>query len=169
MLNYFNTTGEAWVAAGSAAPARYFTDRAGTPDRQQPLLRARRRRRGAAPPTVSLTRQQSKIVTAINTLDADIVSWRRSRTRSSSVSHRDDALAALVTALNTAAGSTRWAYAPSPSAADLPPVADQDVIRNAFIYDPSTVQRVGASKVLVEQRPVRQRPRAAGPGVQGGR
>ena len=32
-------------------------------------------------------------------------------------------------------------------------MAEQDVIRNAFIYDPSTVQRVGASKVLVDSAP----------------
>ena len=38
---------------------------------------------------------------------------------------------------------------PSPAAADLPPLAEQDVIRNALIYKPATVIPVGASKVLV--------------------
>ena len=62
---------------------------------------------------------------------------------------RDDAVSKLVDALNAAAGTTRWAFVPSPSAADLPDLAEQDVIRTAFIYDPSTVALVGASKVLV--------------------
>ena len=43
------------------------------------------------------------------------------------------------------------------------------MIRNAFIYDPSTVQRVGRLEGAARQRRLRQRPRAAGPGVQGGR
>ena len=33
----------------------------------------------------------------------------------------------------------RWAFAPSPAAADLPPTAEQDVIRTAFIYKPADV------------------------------
>ncbi|MEJ7561280.1 MAG: 5'-nucleotidase C-terminal domain-containing protein, partial [Ilumatobacteraceae bacterium] len=61
---------------------------------------------------------------------------------------RDDALNDLVTALNAAAGETRWAFAPTPPPAELPEVAEQDVIRNAFIYDPATVELVGESDVL---------------------
>ena len=63
----------------------------------------------------------------------------------------------------------KWAFAPSPTGADLPPLAEQDVIRTGFIYKPATVAPVGASKVLVGSARVRQRPRAAGPGVQEGR
>src|SRR4029078_10169291 len=46
---------------------------------------------------------------------------------------------------------TRWAFAPSPSAADLPPLAQQDVIRTAFIYNPAKVSLVGASRVPAAQ------------------
>jgi predicted extracellular nuclease len=66
-------------------------------------------------------------------------------------SDRDDALESLVNALNADAGTTRWAYAPSPAPADLPPTAEQDVIRTGFIYNPNTVQLVGPSKVLSDQ------------------
>jgi len=61
---------------------------------------------------------------------------------------RDAALAGLVDALNAAAGSTVWAYVPSPPADKLPPLADQDVIRTAFIYKPAEVALVGQSQVL---------------------
>ncbi len=83
-------------------------------------------------------------------MDADIVSLEEiENSVALGEADRDDAMSSLVTALNTAAGSTRWAYAPSPAAADLPDLAEQDVIRTAFIYNPSTVELVGASKVLV--------------------
>ena len=49
---------------------------------------------------------------------------------------RDAALAALTEALNEAAGAGTWAYVPSPDASALPPTADQDFIRTAFIYKP---------------------------------
>ena len=89
----------------------------------------------------NLRRQQAKIVTAINTLDADIVSLeeiensvavrrgprRRARQARRRPQRRD-------------AGTTRWAFVPSPAAADLPPTAEQDVIRTAFIYNPATVE-----------------------------
>ena len=42
---------------------------------------------------------------------------------------------------------------PSPSAADLPDLAEQDVIRTAFIYDPAPSRSVGASKVLSAKPP----------------
>src|SRR5699024_12396332 len=58
----------------------------------------------------------------------------------------DLALAGLVDALNDAAGQERWAYAPSP--ADLPALAEQDVIRTAFIYNPATVELADESVVL---------------------
>ncbi len=57
---------------------------------------------------------------------------------------------ALVAALNADAGITRWRFAPVPPASELPDAADQDVIRTAFIFNPDTVTRVGASKVLAD-------------------
>lgn len=152
VLNYFNTTGTAFDdRAGTTCS--YFFDRTGedpvavnscTPDGP----------RGAAE-LGDFNRQQAKIVRAINTLDADIVSLEEIENSVKLVgeTNRDDAVSALVSALNTAAGSRRWAYAPSPAAADLPTLAEQDVIRNAFIYDPTTVSPVGASKVLVGSAP----------------
>ncbi|MEJ7720718.1 MAG: hypothetical protein WKF58_09845 [Ilumatobacteraceae bacterium] len=99
---------------------------------------------------MSFQRQQQKIVNAINTMDADIVSLEEieNSVKLLTETDRDDALNDLVTALNAAAGETRWAFAPTPPAAELPTVAEQDVIRNAFIYDPATVELVGESDVL---------------------
>jgi 5'-nucleotidase len=57
-----------------------------------------------------------------------------------------------VTALNTTAGITRWAFAPSPRP-DLRTSAEQDVIRTAFIFNPDTVTSVGQSEVLVGRPP----------------
>ena len=151
VLNYFNTTGEAWVAGGAGRSCSYFSDRQGnrvtvnscTPDGP----------RGAAQAD-DLQRQQDKIVTAINALDSDIVSLEEiENSVKLGESDRDDAVSALVSALNTAAGTERWAFVASPPAAQLPALAEQDVIRTAFIYDPSTVQPVGPSKVLVGSAP----------------
>jgi len=87
----------------------------------------------------------------INTIDADVMSLEEIENSVQFGKDRDDALSKLVDALNADAGYTRWAYAPSPAPADLPPTAEQDVIRTAFIYNPSTVQPVGPSKVLSDQ------------------
>jgi predicted extracellular nuclease len=144
VLNYFNTTGVAYAAAGGSCT--FYDDRDG--DHVTDKDCGPTGPRGAAEDE-DLVRQRDKIVTAINTLDADIVSLEEiENSVALGEADRDDALASLVGALNTAAGSTRWAFAPSPAAADLPPLAEQDVIRTAFIYDPQTVDLVGASKVL---------------------
>ncbi len=82
---------------------------------------------------------------AINTMDADIVSLEEieNSVKLLGETDRDDAVKQLVNALNTAAGSRRWAFAASPAAADLPALAEQDVIRTAFIYDPTVVAPSG--------------------------
>ena len=60
---------------------------------------------------------------------------------------------ALVAALNADAGITHAGGShPSRRRASCPPAADQDVIRTAFIFNPDTVTRVGASKVLARSR-----------------
>jgi predicted extracellular nuclease len=145
VLNYFNTTGADFVAAGGSCTfyddrdGNHVTDRSCTPNGP----------RGAAEAD-DLSRQQTKIVTAINKLGAGIVSLEEiENSVALGEADRDDALASLVAALNAAAGSPVWAYVPSPSAADLPPTAEQDVIRTAFIYKPAQVELVGPSKVLV--------------------
>ncbi len=141
VLNYFTTTGADAVAAG--ATCSFYDDRAGnhitvnTCD--NPGVR------GAAD-AVNLDRQQAKIVAAINALDADVVSLEEIENATIAGKPRDAAVAALVDALNAAAGSTRWAYAPSP--ATIP--AGEDVIRTAFIYNPNAVSLVGDSVISAD-------------------
>ena len=145
VLNFFNTTGADYVAAGGSCT--FYDDRDGnhvTDNTCNP-----NGPRGAAE-SDDLDRQRDKIVAAINTMDADIVSLEEvENSVALGEANRDDALSYLVDHLNAAAGSTRWAFVPSPDAADLPPTSEQDVIRTAFIYNPDTVQPVGPSKVLV--------------------
>ncbi|HEY1574540.1 MAG TPA: ExeM/NucH family extracellular endonuclease [Pseudonocardiaceae bacterium] len=146
--NYFPLTGEDYVAQGLGT-CSYFTDRqgnriavdtcTGTDGSPGP--------RGAAD-DVNFTRQQEKIVTGINRLGASIVSLEEIENSAKFGEPRDTALAGLVDALNTAAGSNVWAFVPSPSAADLPPLDGQDVIRTAMIYKPADVTPVGPSTVL---------------------
>ncbi|MEO6510271.1 MAG: ExeM/NucH family extracellular endonuclease, partial [Nocardioides sp.] len=97
----------------------------------------------------NLRRQRSKIVKSINALNADVVSLEELENSVQFGRNRDDAISKLVVALNADGGNNRWAYVPSPAAADLPPLAEQDVIRTGFIYNPAKVVPVGASKVLV--------------------
>jgi predicted extracellular nuclease len=147
VLNYFNTTGQAWVASGGGRTCSYFTDRERNPitvnscNPNGP--------RGAAR-AEDFARQQAKIVEAINTMDADVVSLEEiENSIALGETDRDDALSALVAALNADAGTQRWAFAASPAEATDPAnVSKQDVIRTAFIYDPSTVELVGESDIL---------------------
>ncbi len=146
--NYFPTTGEDYVAAGLGT-CTYYTDRqgnriavntcTGTDGSPGP--------RGAAD-DANFTRQQEKIVTGINRLGASIVSLEEIENSAKFGEPRDTALSGLVDALNAAAGSNVWAYVPSPSAANLPPLDEQDVIRTAMIYKPADVSLVGTSTVL---------------------
>ena len=162
VLNYFNTTGTDWVAAGHTCS--FYNDRTGDPVTDNTC--SANGPRGAAQssssqssggtdladPTADLERQRAKEVRAINTMDADILSLEEIENSSAlGESDRDDALKSLVDALNADAGTTRWAYAPSPAPTALPPLAEQDVIRTAFIYNPSKVALVGGSTVLSDQ------------------
>ncbi|KRC64594.1 hypothetical protein ASE12_07345 [Aeromicrobium sp. Root236] len=140
VLNYFTTTAADFVAGGGSCT--YYNDREGnhitantcSPDGP----------RGAADDT-NLERQQAKIVSAINTLDADVVSLEEIENSAAFGLDRDDALHHLVAALNTAAGSDRWAAVPSPATI---PANGEDVIRTAFIYQPAKVETVGTSTAL---------------------
>ncbi|GAA1150210.1 ExeM/NucH family extracellular endonuclease [Nocardioides aquiterrae] len=145
VLNYFNTTGVAYDAAHPGA-CTYYDDRDGNhvTDRDCGATGPR----GAAEDD-DLQRQRAKIVAAINELGASIVSLEEiENSVALGEPDRDDALASLVDALNAAAGAGTWAFVPSPAPEDLPPVAEQDVIRTAFIYRPATVTPVGGSEVL---------------------
>jgi predicted extracellular nuclease len=152
VLNYFPTTGEEYVRSGLGT-CTYYVDRAGTPITDNTCTGANGRDlgpRGAAT-TESLARQQAKIVKAVNGLGASIVSLEELENSIWFGKDRDYAIGVLVDALNQAAGPGTWAYAPSPSAAELPALADQDVIRTGFIYKPADVQLVGTSHVLHDQ------------------
>ena len=147
VLNYFPTTGADYEAAGLGT-CTYYNDRAGnhitvnncgTNESPGP--------RGAADDT-NLQRQQAKIVAAIDRLGASIVSLEEIENSVKFGLDRDYAVSTLVEALNADAGAGTWAYAPSPAAADLPTVTEQDVIRTAFIYKPADVTLVGPSRVL---------------------
>ena len=89
--------------------------------------------------------QQTKIVQAINTINADVVALEEieNPVASGVSTDRDGALKSLVNALNAAAGSEVWAYVPSPSTVP----ANEDVIRIAFIYKKATITPVGDSVI----------------------
>ncbi|MCD9198933.1 ExeM/NucH family extracellular endonuclease [Aeromicrobium wangtongii] len=142
VLNYFSTTAADFEKSGLGTCTTY-KDRAGNPVTANSCTN--NGPRGAAD-DANLERQQAKIVAAINTLDADVVSLEEIE-NSKAVdpkADRDEALATLVDALNGAAGKQRWAFVASP--ATVP--AAEDVIRTAFIYQPKIVAPVGASSIL---------------------
>lgn len=149
VLNYFTTTGEEWVAAGDGRTCTYYTDRDENRignNRCEP-----NGPRGAATEP-SFQRQQAKIVQAINGLGADIVGLEEleNSDKMPGSTSRDDAAAALVAALNAAAGAGTWAYVPSPAeASTAEAIAEQDVIRAGFIYKPARVAPVGESDLLL--------------------
>lgn len=88
--------------------------------------------------------QKSKIVAAINGLDADVVTLMEIENSIKLGKPVDTALADLVAGLNAAAGGDVWGYVPTPdSLADA--AATTDFITNAIIYRKATATPVGAS------------------------
>ena len=148
VLNFFPTTGEEFVGMGGGRTCSYFNDRAG--NRITNDTCAPNGPRGAAN-DANLVRQRNKIVAAINTADADIVSLEELENSVQFGKPRDFAINALVTALNADAGAGTWAAVPSPPPSGLPPLAEQDVIRSGFIYQPANVAPVGRSVVLADE------------------
>lgn len=135
VLNYFDDLGQ------DEAGCRAYPDMFGTP-----VATNNCQVRGAYTPA-AFADQKAKIVSAINGMDADVVALMEIE-NSAGITYkpgqpRDKALADLVAGLNRAAGTTRWAYVPSPTV--LPP--SEDVIRTAYIYDPNTVQLLGKSLI----------------------
>lgn len=135
VLNYFTTLGT--DEAGCAS----YNDRNGNP------LTTRNCNARGAYDQDSFQAQQDKLVSAINGLDAGVVSLEEIENSAAFGQDRDAALATLVAALNDDAGTDKWAYVPSP--AEVP--ADEDVIRTAFIYQPARVETVGESAILDDQ------------------
>ena len=145
VLNFFPTTGEEFVAS-SLGTCTYFNDRAGNPISNNNC--SPNGPRGAAN-AANLARQRDKIVAAINTADADIVSLEELENSVKFGKNRDFAINELVKALNAVAGPGTWAAVLSPAV--LPPTIEQDVIRNGFIYQPANVRLVGESVVLSDE------------------
>ncbi|WP_324649370.1 ExeM/NucH family extracellular endonuclease [Georgenia sp. H159] len=133
VLNFFTSLGI------DEAGCEYYPDRVGNPTTTD-FCEVR-----GAYDAENLARQTAKIVAAIIALDADVVALEEIENSIRFSDDRDAALAALVAALNAEAGDGAWAYVESP--ADLP--ADEDVIRNAFIYQTDAVAPVGESQILI--------------------
>lgn len=133
VLNYFPTTGD------NEPKCRAYNDREG-----KPVGSNRCKPRGAYN-QVNFERQQTKIVTAINKLDASVVALEEIESSDKFGKDRDWALENLVTALNDAAGEERWAFVPSPKS--IPETGD-DVIRTAYIYQKAEAKPAGDSVIL---------------------
>jgi predicted extracellular nuclease len=96
-------------------------------------------------------KQSSKIVRAIQTLDADVVTLLEIEDTDStgySPGNADSALADLVQRLNADAGRQKWAYVPMPQ--ELYGV-QRDAIRNGIIYQPEAVSPLGEPVGLVDE------------------
>ncbi|MDZ5661811.1 ExeM/NucH family extracellular endonuclease [Nocardioides sp. S-58] len=140
VLNYFTTLGDANddnIGDGGCTPFRDRNDDGNT-------VNGGCEQRGAWDPQ-DFQRQQSKIVSAINALDADVVGLMEIENSKQLGETPDEATNSLVAALNAEAGAGTWAA--NPSSSELP--ADgMDVITNAIIYKPASVDRIGESRAL---------------------
>ena len=95
---------------------------------------------------VAFGRQQTKIVAAINAIDASVIGLMEIENSAKLGEAADEATATLVAALNAASEPGKWAYVAS--SAELPALGEQDVISNAIIYQPAEVEPVGDMRVL---------------------
>ncbi|MDN6528015.1 MAG: ExeM/NucH family extracellular endonuclease, partial [Brevibacterium sp.] len=136
VFNYFTTTGDQLDGCS------YYDDREGN----HITVRGGCAARGAAN-AESLKRQETKIVTAINELDASVVSLMEIENSAVFGDDRDAALETLVERLNEAAGDEKWDFVPSPE--EVP--ADEDVIRTALIYQPAEVATQEESTILDDE------------------
>lgn len=131
VLNYFPTTGD------QVAGCKFYTDRAGNPITVSGGCNVR-----GASNAENLKRQQDKIVAAISKSGADVVTLMEVENSAQFGKNRDDALAKLVDALNVATPGI-WDYVRTP--ANAPPLADEDMIRTAFIYKKAAAEPLGES------------------------
>lgn len=144
VLNYFTTLGDADDDNVGDGGCQAYEDRDGDGNN----VRGGCDQRGAWDPQ-DLDRQQAKIVSAINALEADVVGLMEIENSAALGEETDEAVQTLVDALNADAGAGTWAA--NPSSADLPPAAQQDVITNAIIYRTAAVERVGTAHALGDQ------------------
>ena len=131
VLNYFPTTG------GQVPGCTFYPDRDGNPI----TVKGGCDVRGAAN-AENFKRQQDKIVAAISKSGADVVTLMEVENSAQFGKNRDDALANLVEALNVATPGI-WDYVRTP--ANAPPLADEDMIRTAFIYKKAAAEPIGES------------------------
>jgi 5'-nucleotidase len=131
VLNYFPTTGD------QIAGCKFYTDRDGNPITVKDGCNVR----GAAN-AENFKRQQDKIVAAITKSGADVVTLMEVENSAQFGKTRDDALAKLVDALNVATPGI-WDYVRTP--ANAPPLADEDMIRTAFIFKKAAAEPIGES------------------------
>jgi predicted extracellular nuclease len=148
LQGFFATTGEAFESAAGGDVCTEAVDRDGNP---VTVTSCTPQGPAGAATGASLARQQSKLVAAINGLDASVVGLQELENSAKLDGDRDDALDSLVAALNGAAGAGTWAAVPSPDVADRPDVADESMVRNALIYRPADLALVGGSEVLVDE------------------
>jgi 5'-nucleotidase len=93
--------------------------------------------------------QQSKIVAAINALDADIVALMEIENSVKLGEQADEALSNLVDALNAASAPGTWSWVPTPAALLDP--ATTDFITNAIIYKTAIATPIGDSFADVDE------------------
>ena len=93
--------------------------------------------------------QESKIVAAINGLDADVVALQEIENSVKLGEATDEALQSLVAALNADAGAGTWDYVRTP--ASLVDASIVDVITNAIIFKPASVSPVGESLTQIDE------------------
>lgn len=144
VLNYFTTLGDADDDNVGDGGCKAYKDRAGDGNN----VSGGCDQRGAWDPA-DFARQQSKIVSAINALDADVVGLMEIENSARLGETPDEATSSLVAALNTAAGREVWTA--NPSSAELPDASGTDVITNAIIYKRSAVRRLGEARALGDQ------------------
>ncbi|MFI5936721.1 ExeM/NucH family extracellular endonuclease [Actinoplanes sp. NPDC051494] len=98
----------------------------------------------------ALAKQQTKIVSAITALDADVVALMEIE-NSVRFEANDPQLAlkTLVGALNAKDGAGTWDYVRSP--AELPGATEQDFITTAIIFKPAAVTPKGASRSVSDE------------------
>ena len=129
VLNYFTTLGVDYAGCSS------FPDREGNPIAVNSCPGTGPR---GAWNQVSFDRQESKIVDSINTMDADIMALEEIENSGQVDGHdRDEAVEALVTALNADAGST-WDFVDSPAAVPRNRVRTSSAARSSTTPRPST-------------------------------
>lgn len=133
LLNYFSDLGE------------NEKDCKGYPDRELNPITANNCKVRGAYRNADFKRQETKLVNAINTIDADVFALEEVENSSILGKDRDEALKTLVAALNTAKKSNNyWTLVPSPQAVPN----NGDAIRVAMIYKTATVKPVGSSEIL---------------------